>query len=63
MVGEPRPCPVCLARPLRPGTAVCSPRCRTERWRQQRAEARRARDAEVAALLDLLAAARRALGE
>lgn len=30
-------CPVCKSRELPPGRTVCSPACRTRRWREQRA--------------------------
>jgi hypothetical protein len=33
---ESRRCPVCQDHELRPGQSVCSPRCRSQRWRDRR---------------------------
>jgi hypothetical protein len=49
---ESRRCPVCHKRDLEPRQVVCSPRCRTRRWRLRQHEARRGRDAEVRILLE-----------
>ncbi|PYP38232.1 MAG: hypothetical protein DMD46_02635 [Gemmatimonadetes bacterium] len=58
-------CPICRERPLRGAQTACSPRCRARRHRQRQDEARRARDAEVRALLltaqESIEAARRRL--
>jgi predicted nucleic acid-binding Zn ribbon protein len=51
MLASPR-CPVCGTAPIHAGQEVCSARCRVARSRQRKAEARRARDAEIRALLE-----------
>jgi predicted nucleic acid-binding Zn ribbon protein len=47
-----RTCPVCLKTPLTARQEVCSGGCRAARSRQRKAKARRARDAEIRALLE-----------
>lgn len=45
-------CPECGKRPVRPGQAVCSPRCRAARWRYRQVERQAIRTQEVLALLE-----------
>jgi predicted nucleic acid-binding Zn ribbon protein len=47
-----RLCPVCQKAPIHAGQQVCTGRCRAARSRQRKAEARRARDGEIRALLE-----------
>jgi predicted nucleic acid-binding Zn ribbon protein len=47
-----RLCPVCRKAPIHVRQEMCSGRCRAARSRQRKAEARRARDAEIQALLE-----------
>jgi hypothetical protein len=52
-----RRCPVCQEHELRPGQTLCSPRCRTRRWRQARTVGLveiRSRVAELVSMLDAL---------
>lgn len=62
-----RPCPVCRTVELQGNQTACSPACRRRRSRDRETETRRERDQGVLALLErageLLAAARRRLGE
>jgi predicted nucleic acid-binding Zn ribbon protein len=51
MLASPRS-PVCRTAPIHARQEVCSLRCRVARSRQRKAEARRARDAEIRALLE-----------
>jgi hypothetical protein len=44
---------VCLKAPIHARQEVCTGRCRAARSRQRRAEARRERDAEIRALLEM----------
>jgi len=55
-----RLCPICQKVPIHAGQEICSGRCRAVRSRQQKAEARRERDAENRGLLE---AALKRLGE
>ena len=48
-----RTCPVCLKTPIHARQEVRSGRCRAARSRQRKAEARRARDTETRALLEV----------
>jgi predicted nucleic acid-binding Zn ribbon protein len=48
-----RTCPVCLKTPFHARQEVCSGRCRAARSRQRKAEARRAPDTEIRALLEV----------
>ena len=48
-----RLCPVCQKVPIHAGREVCSGRCRAARSRQRKAAARRERDAEIRALLEM----------
>jgi len=43
-----RPCPICWTTPLTPRQKVCSPTCRSRRWRQSR----QSRTQELLTLLD-----------
>jgi len=47
-----RTCPVCSTAPIHARQEVCSGKCRAARSRQRKAEARRARDGEIRALLE-----------
>jgi predicted nucleic acid-binding Zn ribbon protein len=47
-----RLCPVCQKVLIHAGQQVCTGRCRAARSRQRKAEARRARDGEIRALLE-----------
>jgi hypothetical protein len=49
-----RLCPVCRKVPIHTRQEVCSGRCRAARSRQRKAEARRERDAEIRALLEVI---------
>ena len=51
VLASPR-CPVCRTAPIHPRQEVCSARCRVARSRQRKAEAQRARDAEIRVLLE-----------
>ena len=55
-----RLCPICQKVPIHAGQEICSGRCRAARSWQQKAEARRERDAEKRGLLE---AALKRLGE
>jgi predicted nucleic acid-binding Zn ribbon protein len=48
-----RLCPVCRKVPIHTRQEVCSGRCRAARSRQRKAEARRERDGEIRALLEV----------
>jgi predicted nucleic acid-binding Zn ribbon protein len=48
-----RLCPACRKVPIHAGQKVCSGRCRAARSRQRKVEARRKRNAEIRALLEM----------
>ena len=48
-----RRCPICRTALLTAWQEVCSGRCRAARSRQRKAEARRERDAEIRALIEV----------